>query len=142
MLWLTRGGYSAEIRFDPDLDLTEFGSQFGPGGFKATYKFRITADGTWTADFNMRFAQVDNPFDDRLPRPAGRKGAFFAQDYSRMDSNTAQRARVLAKPDWGQLGRSDSDFNDLLAEEERLNDSIDFTFSHRYRDTGKWTRGQ
>jgi len=141
MLWRTRGGYTAEILFNPEIDLKEFGNQFGPGMFTAVYKFRINAGGDWTANFDYEYNQIENPYDMRDLPPKGRKGAFFAQDYSRMQSNPALRARALAKPDWDKLaGRGDIDFNDLLEEEKFLNDNIDFSFKHKYLGTGKWNR--
>ena len=139
MLWRTRGGYTAEVHFNPEIDLKEFGSQYGPGMLNAVYKFEIDDNGNWFADFSWDFKQVDNPYDGRLPPPEGRKGPFFAQDYSRMMSNTAKRARRMAKPDWDlEKGRSESDFGDLLEEEQKLNDTIDFTFAYRYVNKGKW----
>lgn len=136
MLWKTRGGYFAIIKFNPDIDLKEFGSQYGPGMFNATYKFRITDDGKWTANFEFKFDQVDNIFDERVGE---RRGPFYAQDYSRIQANTAKRARALAKPSWDlQEGRSGSDFNDLLEEEKWLNQTVDFSFQHSYKGTGNW----
>ena len=74
-------------------------------------------------------------------RAPERRGPFFAQDYSRMQPNAAQRARALAKPTWGKLkGRDDIDFNDLLEEEKFLNENIDFTFDYKFTGTGKWDR--
>ena len=139
MLWRTRGGYTAEIKFNPEIDLTEFGNQFGPGMFTAVYKFTIDDAGAWTADFDMDFKQVDNPYDDRARPPFGRKGAFYAQDYSRMQSNTATRARKLAKPLWDNVdGRNGQEFMDLLNEEEKFNKTIDFTFNYHYVGKGNW----
>ena len=139
MLWKCRGGYEAEVKFNPSIDLSEFGSQFGPGMYNAVFKFEISDSGSWIADFDFKFDQVDNNFDDRLPPPLGRKGAFYAQDYSRMTTNTAVRARRLAKPEWGVDGRSGQDFADLLNEEEYLNKTIDFSFSHHYVGSGDWS---
>jgi hypothetical protein len=139
MLWKCRGGYEAEIRFNPEIDLKEFGTQYGPGMFNAVYKFKITDSGKWEADFDMKFDQIDNPYDDREPPPAGRKGPFYAQDYSRMMSNTAKRARKLAKPTWDtETGRDGQDFTDLLNEEDHLNKTIDFSFEYRYIGYGDW----
>jgi hypothetical protein len=139
MLWKTRGGYKAEVKFNPEIDLKEFGSQFGPGMYYATYKFNITDDGKWDADFDIIFNQVDNNFDDREPPPLGRKGPFYAQDYSRLQSNTTKRARKLAKPTWDdQEGRSGQDFADLLNEEELLNKTIDFSFKLHWVESGDW----
>lgn len=139
MLWKTRGGFDAEIYFNPEIDLKEFGNQFGPGMYNAIYKFSIDDDGKWTADFDMKFEQIDNPYDDRLPAPQGRKGPFYAQDYSRMQTNTAKRSRKLAKTEWSSDdGRSDNDFRELLEEEEMLNNTIDFSFEYHYVGEGDW----
>lgn len=140
MLWKTRGGYEAEVMFCPEIDLKEFGSQFGPGMYNANFKFVISDEGVWQADFNYKFDQhVDNPEDFREPPPLGRKGPFFAQDYSRMQSNTAKRARRLAKPSWSDTeGRDGQDFMDLLDEEEYLNKNMDFSFDYHYEGTGNW----
>lgn len=139
MLWLTRGGYTAEVKFNPDIDLREFGSQFGPGMYNAVFKFKINDAGKWKADFDLKFEQIDNPYDDREPPPKGRKGPFYAQDYSRMMSNTAARARRLARPSWSvETGRGDSDFGHLLEEEKILNETIDFSFKYRYKGKGDW----
>jgi anaerobic magnesium-protoporphyrin IX monomethyl ester cyclase len=144
MMWLTRGGYRCTVDFNPDIDSKEFGSQFGPADqFHGTYKFVIADDGTWKANFKYKYNQVDNPFDDRKPMSeGGRKGPFYAQDYSRMQSNTAKRARKLAKPEWSKTeGRSQTDFGELLEEESFLNKTIDFSFEHNYKGKGKWERG-
>jgi hypothetical protein len=138
-LWRARGGYEAEIYFNPEIDLKEFGSQYGPAQYWATYKFKITDEGQWYAHFNIKFEQVDSPLDDRERPPIGRKGAFYAQDYSRLQSNTVKRARKLAKPDWSSSeGRSGQDFADLLDEEAYLNATIDFGFHLDWQGTGDW----
>lgn len=142
MLWKCRGGYEAEVKFNPSIDLTEFGSQFGPGMYTALFKFKISDSGSWTADFDFEFNQIDNEFDDRLPPPQGRRGPFYAQDYSRMVTNTAVRARRIAKPLWGEEGRSGQDFADLLDEEEYLNKTIDFSFKYHYVGSGDWSNIQ
>jgi hypothetical protein len=139
MLWKARGGYTAFIKFNPDIDLREFGTQYGPGMYNATFYFKIDDDGKWFANFKYKFDQIDNPYDDRQPPPEGRKGPFYAQDYSRMMSNTAKRARRLAKPTWSiDDGRDGQDFSDLLNEEEQLNKTVDFSFEHRYIGQGHW----
>lgn len=139
MLWKTRGGYKAIVKFHPDIDLKEFGSQYGPGMYYATYKFNITDDGKWEADFDIIFNQVDNIYDDRERPPIGRKGPFYAQDYSRIQVNTAKRARKLAKPTWSdEEGRDGQDFTDLLNEEQMLNETIDFSFKLHWVESGDW----
>ena len=108
--------------------------------FLGQYNFVITDDGNWKAHFRYKYDQnVENPWDGR---PEDRKGPFYAQDYSRMQSNAALRARKLAKPDWDHNeGRSQSDFGDLLSEEEFLNENIDFSFEYEFKDKGEWRRG-
>ena len=138
-LWRARGGYEAEIYFNPEIDLKEFGTQYGPGQYWATYKFKITDEGQWNAHFDIKFDQVDNPLDDRERPPEGRKGPFYAQDYSRMQSNTVKRARKLAKPGWSnEEGRSGQDFADLLDEEIHLNATINFSFHLDWQGSGDW----
>ena len=140
MLWRIRGGYEIEIKFNPEIDLKEFGTQYGPGMYNAIYKFKITDEGKWQANFKMKFDQIDNPFDDREPPPKGRKGPFYAQDYSRLQANTVKRARKLARPKWSDTeGRSGQDFTDLLNEEDHLNKTIDFSFNIHYVGTGDWS---
>lgn len=139
-LWRARGGYRAEVYFKPEIDLKEFGTQYGPGHYWATYKFQITDEGLWAADFDIKFEQIDNPLDDRKYPPEGRKGAFYAQDYSRAQSNTVKRARKLAKPTWSvEEGRSGQDFADLLDEEKHLNETVDFSFHLKWTGKGDWS---
>jgi hypothetical protein len=139
-LWRARGGYEAEVYFNPEIDLKEFGTQYGPGQYWATFKFKITDEGQWNAHFNIKFEQVDNPLDERERPPEGRKGPFYAQDYSRLQSNTSKRARKLAKPEWSTTeGRSGQDFADLLDEEVYLNATIDFSFHLDWQGSGDWS---
>jgi hypothetical protein len=138
-LWRARGGYTATVRFHPDIDMAEFGDTYGPAQYYAIYKFIISDEGVWYADFDIEFVQVDNPMDNRTPPPEGRKGPFYAQDYSRWQSNTVKRARKLAKPSWSnEEGRSDQDFTDLLNEEKYLNENIDFSFHLKWQGNGDW----
>ena len=56
-----------------------------------------------------------------------------------MKTNTAYRARVLAKPTWSvDDGRDGDDFMKLLVEEEVLNRSVDFSFKYNYAGSGDW----
>jgi len=57
-----------------------------------------------------------------------------------MMSNTAKRARKLAKPTWdAEVGRDGQDFSDLLKEEEYLNRHVNFSFEYQYKDSGDWS---
>ena len=136
VLWKARGGYNITIRFSPELDNKEFGGHFGTGEYTAEYKFSITTEGVWSADFKINFKQVYSNKND--PRKSLRHGPFFAQEFSRMTGNAAQRARKLAKPRWGDQGRSYQDFDDLLKEELYLNRTVDWSFDWEWQGTGNW----
>jgi len=139
LLWKIRGGYKIEIHFNPDIDSKEFGASYGACLYNGVYRFKIDHAGKWEADFYTKFDQIDNPYDDRERPPVGRKGPFYAQDYSRIQANTAKRARKLARPGWNvDEGRSGQDFTDLLNEEKWLNETVDFSFKHHYKGTGHW----
>ena len=135
-LWRAKGGYTATIKFDPELDSAEFGNQYGSGKYIAEFKFRITADGEWSADFRWDFKQryAYEPHKDD-----SRQGPFFAQEFSRMDSNPAKRARKLARPSWGMEGRSNHEFHEMINEEYELNATIKWSFRHSWQGIGKWT---
>jgi hypothetical protein len=134
-LWRTHGGYTATIRFNPEIDSTEFGDQYGNGKYSAEFCFKISADGKWSADFKWDFLQLWKIDSYRLPH---RQGPFFAQDFSTMTSNAAVRARQLAKPCWGTAGRSQEDYTDLFDEESHLNKTVDWSFKHAWSGTGTW----
>lgn len=139
MLWLIRGGYEISIKFNPEIDLKEFGAQYGPGMFVGNYRFKIDHEGNWKADFEYNFEQIDNPYDTRSDNDPF-KGPFFAQDYSNMNSNAAYRAKKLAKPDWGTGERQEPDWDEMFAEQKYLNETIDFTYKYHFKETGKWSR--
>jgi hypothetical protein len=137
MLWRTRGGFTAKIIYDQELDTREFGER-NVGPYWASHRFKIDHDGNWQADFVCEFKQPPakiKPADPMEPR-----APFFAQDYSRETSNAAQRARKIAKPDWkgGDDGRDHEEFMALLAEEEHLNKTVDLSFKHKWKGTGYW----
>ena len=135
ILWRTRGGYTAKILFNREIDLQEFGDQYDPGTYTAEYNITIDHAGAWKADMKMSFEQQSPEIDNR---PENRRGPFFAQDYSRIKSASSTRARKLAKPKWGESGRGDQDFMDLLNEEELLNKTINFTFDFSWSGSGNW----
>jgi hypothetical protein len=137
MLWRTRGGFTAKIIYDQELDTREFGDR-NVGPYWASHRFKIDHDGNWQADFAYEFKQPPaniDPADPLEPR-----APFFAQDDSRETSNAAQRARKIAKPEWkgGDEGRNHEEFMALLAEERILNETIDFSFKYKWKGTGYW----
>ena len=99
------------------------------------FKFSIKQDGKLTAYFDFDFNQhVDNPWDTRID-----SGPFMGQDFSTFHSNAAKRARRLAKPEWDfETGRTREQLHELIEEARLLNETIDFSFKHRYTGKGKW----
>jgi len=139
MLWKCRGGYDATILFNPEIDEREFGSTYGPHGLTAEFYFSINKAGKWEANFKIKFVQLPNPDDKYKHGEQARMGPFLAIDFSRLQSNTARRARKLAKPGWSlEDGRSGDDFAKLLNEEIDLNSNTDFSFEYHYTDSGDW----
>ena len=136
-LWRARGGYSITVNFSPELDTAEFGGHFGTGHYWADYHFVIDDAGKWTANFRIKFNQVHDTKND--PREPHRHGPFFAQEYSRMDGNAAKRARKLAKPVWGEQGRSHQEFEELLNEEFYLNQTTEWSFDWVWKGQGDWS---
>jgi hypothetical protein len=135
-LWRARGGYNITINFSPEIDMAEFGNQYGTGKYTAKFNFLIDNTGTWSANFKWNFIQhcEFNPY-----REQSRQGPFFAQDFSKMTSNAAIRARKLAKPSWGMEGRNGKEFMDIINEEIFLNNTIDWSFNHDWEESGDWS---
>ena len=139
-LWRARGGYDICIKFNPAIDFAEFGGHFGTGLYTAEYNFQIDKSGSWTADFKIDFVQEYDSIND--PREDYRHGPFFAQEFSRMQGNAAIRARQLAKPKWGENGRSHEDFDNLLNEEFYLNQITNWNFNWSWNGQGNWNNSE
>jgi hypothetical protein len=136
MLWRTRGGYDITIRFEPELDLNEFGGHFGTGKYNAEYKFSISHEGIWQADFKIDYIQTYDTENDT--REEYRFGPFYAQEYSHMKGNAALRAKKLARPIWGIDGRTHDQFEELLNEEFFLNQTTEWSFNWKWKGSGSW----
>ena len=135
-LWRAKGGYTTTINFSPELDSTEFGNQYGTGKYTAEFKFDISDEGIWDADFKWQFIQH---WEHEPYKEENRQGPFFAQDFSNMTSNAAVRARKLAKPSWGIEGRTGRDYSKLFDEENTLNKSVNWSFDYSYKYQGNWS---
>jgi hypothetical protein len=135
ILWRTRGGFKGVMIFDEDLDMKEWGGR-NAGPMWAEHTFEITDEGKWKAKSWVKFKQPPTviPSDPMVAREP-----FFAQDYSSYKINTAKRARVFAKPKWGEEGRSHDEFMWLLQEEMIMNQCVDFTFDHVWEGEGDWS---
>lgn len=121
ILYRCFGGYTMELKFSPDIDMLEFGSQHGSGKYYATHKFKISDLGQWEADFHYKFIQGNS----------GDK-PFKLQDYSDLNANTITRAKQLAR----NTDKVDKDH--LLSIEDELNNTMDFSFEYTYIDKGSW----
>ena len=138
MLYKTRGGFKAVVIFDEDLDMREWGDR-NAGPMNSEHHFQIDDDGNWKALFKVEFKQPPTP-PNQYEGSHHVRTPFYAQDYSRMQSNTVKRARKLAKPTWSDTeGRGNQDFMDLLNEEKLLNETIDFSFQFKYKSLGDWS---
>ena len=135
-LWRANGGYTTTINFNPELDSAEFGNQYGTGKYTAEFKFDISDEGIWDADFKWNFIQH---WEYEPYKEENRQGPFFAQDFSNMTSNAAVRARKLSKPVWGIEGRTGKDYSKLFDEENTLSDSINWSFEYSYKSQGDWS---
>jgi hypothetical protein len=129
MLWRTRGGFSLDIKFDQQLDLVEFGER-NVGPFWANHKFIIDRDGNWKYKCDFNFKQPESNIEKQTP--------FKTVDFSHIKVNAAVRARVHAKPIWGENGRSHEEFDMLMAEERRLNSELDLSFQYQWEGNGYW----
>lgn len=136
IMWRTRGGFKATMIFDEDLDMKEWGDR-NAGPMCAEHTFEITNEGIWKAKSWIKFKQP--PSNVKPEDPLERRSPFFAQDYSRYDLNTAKRARVFAKPKWGDEGRTHEEFMWLLEEERIMNQCLDFSFEHTWEGEGDWS---
>lgn len=132
ILWRTRGGFKGSMIFDEEIDMDEFGYR-NAGPMWAEHTFEITDEGKWKARSWIKFKQPPSVLEGNVRYP------FYAQEYSRIQDNTAKRARVFAKPSWGDEGRTHEQFMSLLAEEKVMNQSIDFTFEHIWEGEGDWS---
>jgi radical SAM superfamily enzyme YgiQ (UPF0313 family) len=123
LLWRARGGYDIVVTITPEDINNEFGDRLGCN-LSATYNFKITEDGEWTANFDFDFKQSDN--------------AWKYQDYSRESSMSAKRARKLALPDSnGESMWTTAIYDVHLKQVEDLK-QVDFSFNYQYCASGKW----
>ena len=135
MLWRTRGAYTAEIRFDPEFDLAEFGEGVACP-ITAVYRFNINAQGAWTADFDISYQQP--PFTAGIPHKTPDQ-PWCAIDFGRNNSNSAIRARRLARPDLTDPaeGFNDGDWARIMAQHEQIKDR-DLSFHVQWQGQGYW----
>lgn len=120
LLYRTRGDYSIQINFTPELDYAEFGDRLSCN-FYSTIKFKINKHGTWKADFYFKFTQSDSP--------------WTYQNFTGGESNASKRALVLATND-------DIIPNEIIWQDHekfvtKLNDTP-LSFDFKFIKEGKW----
>jgi hypothetical protein len=136
ILWRARGGYSAEIRFNITDDLAEFGDNVACP-MAAVYKFAITDGGEWSADFDVSYRQPE--FTAGIPYKTPDQ-PWCAIDFGRNNSNSAVRARRLARPDLADPshGFNDDDWARIQVQHQRMK-SVDLSFAFRWTQQGSWS---
>lgn len=132
MLWRTRGGFKIEVKFDEELDMVEFGDR-NVGPYWANHKFIIDDDGNWKYKCDFKFVQPETSATYDYP--------FKLVDFSFVQVNAAKRARVHAKPVWGENGRPHEEFKALEAEAVRMNKELNLSFEYQWEGTGYWGDG-
>jgi hypothetical protein len=60
ILYKSLGQYTISVRFDPNLDIIEFGDRLGCQ-YTATHEFTIDKDGKWQADYTYSFRYDTTP---------------------------------------------------------------------------------
>ena len=59
-------------------------------------------------------------------------------DFSQQKSSLIERARVFAKPKWGDGSRTKEEVIELYKEEKYLNKTKDFSFTFKWKGSGTW----
>jgi len=136
MLWRTRGAYTAEIRFDIDEDLAEFGENVACP-IAAVYRFEIDDAGMWSADFDISYQQP--PFTAGIPHKTPDQ-PWCPIDFGRNNSNSAIRARRLARPDLKDpsQGFNSDDQQRIQAQHDEVK-HLDLSFAVRWQSRGSWS---
>jgi len=118
LFYITRGAYSINIRFDPELDRKEFGDTL-TGNFTANIMFDIDETGKWKAKFDYDFKQRENAW------------KYF--DMSGANSVGAERAKKLSGID-----ETNITFDEMYRAAMNKYPQLDFSFSYTYNGEGKW----
>ena len=124
ILWKIRGGYEMNLKFDEKLDDLEFGLPVA-SPYNAEYNFKINKKGDWSCTIVAKYTQPKD-------RP------FKVMDFSQQKSSLIERARVFAKPTWGDGSRTKEELIELYKEEAYLNKTKDFSFDFKWEGSGTW----
>jgi len=126
ILYRSHGGFEIDLKFDPEMDVLEFGPYLSGSNFKGNFKFKIDHDGNWMADFNCKYVQPE--------------GAFYYTDYGKGHSNALTRIKTFVEkanrkiPISTELAPNVPPHEVFLEKYGNLNLSFDVS----YKNTGKW----
>jgi hypothetical protein len=123
LVWKIKGGFEMNLKFDKDLDYKEYGNTLYTN-YWADFYFKINDDGNWYSKINAKYIQPKN--------------SFKMVDYSQRKSPTIERARIHAKPKWGDGSRSDVEIQKLKDKEKILNKTKNFAFNFNWEGKGNW----
>lgn len=132
LLWRARGGYKLNVKFNPEIDLKEFGDTVA-GEYTCDATFTIDYKGSWTLDIDAEWVQ---PIWDEV----GGKWTFSYHDFSQYENNAAMRARKLARSKYGMERMSEEDQKYWQQQAHDLNTELDLSFKYTDRISGKWQR--
>lgn len=123
IIWLARGACSIEVNVTPEKLMNEFGNRLACN-ITGNYNFSIDKKGNYQLEIDFNFIQDDN--------------AWRIHDYSRENSMSARRARMLAIPESnGEImwTKEIYDKHHYMVEDLK---NLDFSFNYKKRIVGKW----
>lgn len=123
LIWKIKGGFEMKLKFDRDLDYKEYGNTLYTN-YWADFYFKINDVGEWYSKINSKYIQPKN--------------SFKMVDYSQRKSPTIERARIHAKPKWGDGSRSEEELKKLKDKEKILNKTKNFSFNFNWEGKGTW----
>jgi len=132
LLWRARGGYKMNVKFNPEIDLKEFGENYA-GEYTCNATFTIDYEGNWKLDIDAEWVQ---PEWDEI----GGKWNFQYHEFSQYENSAALRARKLAKSKYGMEGITEEDKNYWQETARNLNKELDLSFKTSIGISGKWER--
>lgn len=126
-LWRTRGGYTLNLKFDPEIDFEEYGPSL-KNNLSGYFNFKIDQAGKWECKIDLSFTQKPNPF-----------SPFPESFYSNPNSATL-RARNLAFAKQIEQEKVDKKYLDDIKLAEKYNSSVDFSFDFKDTISGNWAK--
>lgn len=138
MLYRGRGGYEIVLNFDQHVDFIEFPHQL-TAPFDAVFKFKISSQGEWVADFKAKYTQPENywHYDDHNwgeSNPLKRIQKFVDAKARKIPIQTAPAEGYSYVDPLGNL-RENVSPREWYWEKYR---NIDLSFDIAWQGSGKW----